>query len=453
MPRPRVDRSRGPSLMAGIVAIVGRPNVGKSTLFNRIVGMRDAIVHDEPGVTRDRKYGPAEWAGRNFTLIDTGGIRPQVLRHLREGHPGTGGDRHGGGGRASSSSWTPSPASRRSTGTSPGCSGTSPKKVLLVANKVDGPSREGDAAQFFALGLGDPVPLSALGGRRIGDFLDDLVAAIGAEGPVPEEDEGMLKLAVVGKPNVGKSTLVNALLGKERNIVTDIPGTTRDSIDSLLTHEGEEFMLIDTAGLRRKSKIKESVEFYSAMRTLKTLERCNVAVQLVDASGGMDKQDLHIVEEICTRRRGVVIAVNKWDAVEKDTQTALSYEKAIATMLRKYDYIPILFISALKKQRIFRVVSMAKTVHAQFRRRIATNKLNNVLLPEIERRPPSSSSGREIRINYVTQIRTGPPLFAFFSNDPLKIKTEYKRFLENQLREHFGLEGVPVSLVFRKKNR
>ncbi|HLF15317.1 MAG TPA: ribosome biogenesis GTPase Der, partial [Bacteroidota bacterium] len=330
---------------------------------------------------------------------------------------------------------------------------SSPKKILLVANKVDGPAREGEAAQFFALGLGDPVPLSALGGRRIGDFLDDLVAAIGAEGPVPEEDEGMLKLAVVGKPNVGKSTLVNALLGKERNIVTDIPGTTRDSIDSMLTHEGEEFMLIDTAGLRRKSRIKESVEFYSAMRTLKTLERCNVAVQLVDAAGGMDKQDLHIVEEICTRRRGVILAVNKWDAVEKDTQTALAYEKAIGKMLRKYDYIPLIFISALKKQRIFKVVSLARSVHAQFRRRIATNKLNNVLLPEIERRPPSSASGREIRINYITQTRTGPPLFAFFSNDPLKIKTEYKRFLENRLRDHFGFKGVPVSMVFRKKNR
>ncbi len=438
--------------MAGIVAIVGRPNVGKSTLFNRIVGMRDAIVHDEPGVTRDRKYGPAEWAGRSFTLIDTGGYVPKssdifekAIREQAE--------------IAMEEADAIIFVVDALSGITPldkdiaGMLRTSPKKILLVANKVDGPSREGDAGQFFSLGLGDAIPLSALGGRMIGDFLDDLVAAIGAEGTIPEEDEGMLKLAVVGKPNVGKSTLVNALLGEERNIVTDIPGTTRDSIDSMLTHEGEEFMLIDTAGLRRKSKIKESVEFYSAMRTLKTLERCNVAVQLVDASGGMDKQDLHIVEEICSRRRGVIIAVNKWDAVEKDTQTALSYERAIASMLRKYDYIPVIFISALKRQRIFKVVSMARTVHSQFRRRIATNKLNNVLLPEIERRPPSSASGREIRINYITQIRTGPPLFAFFSNDPLKIKTEYKRFLENQLREHFGLEGVPVSLVFRKKNR
>ncbi len=438
--------------MAGIVAIVGRPNVGKSTLFNRIVGLRDAIVHDEPGVTRDRKYATAEWAGRSFTLIDTGGYVPKSAdvfeKAIRE-------QAEIAMEEADAIIFVTDAISgvtvldREIAGMLRG----SPKKIFLVANKIDGPSRESDAGQFFALGLGDPVPLSALGGRRIGDFLDDLVGALGPQGPVPEEDGGMLKLAIVGKPNVGKSTLVNALVGKERTIVTDVPGTTRDAIDTMLRHEGEDFLLIDTAGLRRKARIRESVEFYSAMRTFKALERCNVAIQLVDASAGMDKQDLHIVEEICTRRRGVIIAVNKWDTVEKDAATALAYEKAIGTMLRKYDYIPLIFISALRKQRIFKAVALARTVHAQFTRRIATNKLNNVMLPEIERRPPSSSSGREIRINYITQTRTGSPLFAFFTNEPLKIKTEYKRFLENQLRAHFGFEGVPISLVFRKKNR
>jgi GTP-binding protein len=437
--------------MPGIVAIIGRPNVGKSTLFNRIVGMRDAIVHDEPGVTRDRKYGTAEWAGRTFTLIDTGGyvpkssdvfekaIREQAEIAMEE---------------ADAIIFVVDalsgilPLDREIAGILRG----SPKRIFLVANKVDGASREADAAQFFALGLGDPVPLSALGGRRIGDFLDDVAASVGPGAPA-EGGEGTLRLAIVGKPNVGKSTLVNALLGKERSIVTDIPGTTRDSIDSLLRHEGEEYVLVDTAGLRRKSRVRESVEFYSAMRTLRTLDRCNVAVQLVDAAGGMDRQDLHIVEEICSRKRGVLIAVNKWDAVEKDESTSIGYEKAIARMLRQYDYIPTVFISALRRQRIFRVVSTARAVHAEFTRRIPTNRLNQVMLEEIGRRPPSSASGREIRINYVTQTRTGPPLFAFFSNDPLKIKTEYRRFLENRLRENFGFRGVPLSLIFRKKHR
>lgn len=438
--------------MAGIVAIVGRPNVGKSTLFNRIVGLRDAIVHDEPGVTRDRKYGRAEWAGRSFTLIDTGGYVPRssdvfekaireqaeiameeadVILFVVDALAGL------------------TPLDREIAG----MLRSSPKRIFLVANKVDGPSREADAAQFFALGLGDPVPLSALGGRRIGDFLDDVVTAIGSEEPMPEEEGGRLRLAIVGKPNVGKSTLVNALLGRERNIVTDIPGTTRDSIDSVLRHEGEEYVLIDTAGLRRKSRIRESVEFYSAMRTLRTLERCNVAALLVDGALGMDKQDLHIVEEICGRRRGVLIAVNKWDAVEKDDRTAIAYEKAIRRMLRQYDYVPVMFVSALKRQRIFKVIAAAKTVHAEFTRRIPTNRLNQAILPDIERKPPSSASGRELKINYVTQTRTGPPLFAFFANDPLRIKTDYRRFLENRLRDHFGFQGVPISLVFRKKNR
>jgi len=438
--------------MGAIVAIVGRPNVGKSTLFNRLVGSRDAIVHDDPGVTRDRKYGVAEWAGKSFTLIDTGGYVPKssdvfekAIREQAE--------------IAIEESDALIFVVDAAAGILPldleiaSILRTSSRKIFLVANKVDGPAREPDAGQFFSLGLGDPVPLSALGGRRIGDFLDDLVAAIRPRVGEPEEDETRLNLAVIGKPNVGKSTLVNALLGKERNIVTDIPGTTRDSIDTVMTHEGKEVLLIDTAGLRRRSRITESVEFYSAMRTLRTLERCNVAVQLVDVVAGMDKQDLRIVEEICTRKRGAIIAVNKWDAVEKDDKTALGYEKAIRAMLRQYDYIPLIFISALKKQRTAKVLTLARQVHARYTGRIATNKLNQALLPEIARTPPSSGSGREIKINYVTQVRSAPPVFAFFTNEPDKIKTTYRRYLENQIRAHFGYEGVPLTLTFRKKNR
>ncbi|HLB00563.1 MAG TPA: ribosome biogenesis GTPase Der, partial [Bacteroidota bacterium] len=351
-------------LMAGIVAIVGRPNVGKSTLFNRIVGLRDAIVHDDPGVTRDRKYGTAEWAGRSFTLIDTGGYVPKssdifekAIREQAE--------------IAMEESDALIFVVDVTSGVLPldqeiaAILRRSAKKIFLIVNKVDGPSREADTAPFFGLGLGDPIPLSALGGRRIGDFLDDLIAGIRAREGEPTVDDTRLNLAVVGKPNVGKSTLVNALLGTDRNIVTDIPGTTRDSIDSVMMHEGKEVVLVDTAGLRRRSRITESVEFYSAMRTLRTLERCNVAVQLVDGALGMDKQDLRIVEEICMRKRGVIIAVNKWDAVPKDDKTALGYEKAIRGMLRQYDYIPLMFISALKKQRTAKVLTLAREVHAR----------------------------------------------------------------------------------------
>lgn len=438
--------------MPGIVAIVGRPNVGKSTLFNRLVGGRDAIVHDEPGVTRDRKYGSAEWAGRRFTLIDTGGyvpgsadvfekaIREQAEIAIEEADAII---------LVADAIAGITPLDREIAGILRG----SPKRIFPVVNKADGPARDPEAAEFHTLGLGDPIPLSALGGRRIGDFLDDLVGALPPDAPEEEGDESTLRLAVIGKPNTGKSTLVNALLGEDRNIVTDFPGTTRDPIDALLRHEGTDLVIVDTAGLRRRSRIRESVEFYSAMRTLRTLDRCNVALLLVDAAAGLDRQDLHIVEEIAARRRGAVVAVNKWDVVEKDSHTAPAYEKAVAAALRRYDYLPVIFISALRRQRIFRAVTLAKEVHAQYTRRIATNRLNAVMLPEIERRPPGSASGKEIRINYVTQIRTGAPIFAFFSNDPEKIRTDYRRFLENRLREHFGFSGVPISLVFRKKHR
>src|ERR1041385_2182251 len=437
--------------MSQIIAIVGRPNVGKSTLFNRIIGARDAIVHDQPGVTRDRHYASTEWTGKSFTVIDTGGYVPeskdlfeQAIREQAEIaiH------------EASSVIFVVD----ATEGITPlddeiaEILRKSSKKIHLVVNKVDGETREPDSAQCYKLGVGKPISVSALGGRNVGDFLDEVTANFPTNG-AEDENDTLLRLAIVGKPNVGKSSLVNALLGKPRNIVTDIPGTTRDSIDTILKYQKEEVILIDTAGLRRKSRVKESIEFYSTLRALKSIERCNVAILVVDAEAGIDKQDLHIMETIAGRHRGTVIAANKWDVVEKNDTTAKAYEKALRDILRIYDYVPIVFISALQKQRVFKVVDIAQKVFAEQNKRIATNKLNNTLLKDIQRTPPSSASGKDIKLNYITQVKTNPPAFAFFANEPKLIKDEYKRFLERKLREHFGFDGVPLSLYFRKKNK
>ncbi|HZY09599.1 MAG TPA: ribosome biogenesis GTPase Der [Bacteroidota bacterium] len=435
--------------MQYILAIIGRPNVGKSTLFNRIIGGRDAIVHDLPGVTRDRHYAPVDWAGKSFTVIDTGGyvpdstdlfeaaIREQAEIAIQE---------------ASAIVFLVD----ATTGITPldediaNILRKSSKKIHLVVNKVDSEKREADAAIFFRLGLGDPISLSALAGRKIGDFLDEVTKKFSENGNLEEDDR--LKLAIIGKPNVGKSSLVNALLGKQRTIVTDIPGTTRDSIDSVLKYQNEEFILIDTAGLRRKSRIKESIEFYSILRTLKSIDRCDIAVLMTDAEQGMDKQDLRILEDIAERRKGAILAINKWDAIKKDGQTANNYEKALGEFLRIYDYVPIVFISALTKQRIFKVIEIAKNVHAELNKRIATNQLNKILLKEIGKNPPSTTTGKEIKINYVTQVKSNPPTFTFFANEPKLVDDQYKRFLERKIRSHFGFLGVPIVLHFRRKN-
>ncbi len=436
--------------MSHILAIVGRPNVGKSTLFNRILGARDAIVHDDPGVTRDRHYGTADWSGKTFTVIDTGGYVPRsddlFERAIRE------------------QAKIAIDEASAIVFLVDGLAGVTPideeiasilrkakKKIYLVVNKIDNERRESDTSQFFKLGLGEPISMSALGGRKIGDFLDTVTETF-LSGDGDQDTDKRLKLAIIGKPNVGKSSLVNALLGKERNIVTEIPGTTRDAIDSILKYQKEEILLIDTAGLRRKSRIKESVEFYSTLRSLKSIDRCDIAVLVVDVEAGVDRQDLRILESIIERHRGIVIAANKWDIVEKDDRTAKVYEQALRKLLRIYDYVPIVFISALKKQRVFKLIELVKNVDKEQRKRISTNKLNSLLLEEIQMKPPSSSTGKEIKINYITQVKTAPPAFAFFSNEPKLIEERYKRFLEGRLREHFGFEGVPISLYFRKKN-
>jgi GTP-binding protein len=431
-----------------LVAIVGRPNVGKSTLFNRIVGQRSAIVHDLPGVTRDRHYADTDWAGKAFTIVDTGGfvpasedvieaaIREQAQIAIEEADlvmfvvDGTTG---------------PVAADVEVAG----ILRRSGKKVLLVVNKIDSEHRMPSLAEFYALGLGEPFGVSALGGRLTGDLMDLITRDLPPAGD--EDGDTRLKVAVIGKPNVGKSSFVNALLGENRAIVTEIPGTTRDPIDSVVRHHGEEIVLVDTAGLRRRGKIKESVEFYSAVRTLKSVERCDVAIVLLDAEEGLEHQDLRIVEAALERRRPVLLAVNKWDLLEKDSRTAAHLEKALKQRLRAYDYLPVVFISALMRQRIHRVLDLVKKLDAEQRRKISTSELNDQLGEDIRTYPPRSASGREIKIKYITQGGVKPPTFLFFCNDPRLVEENYRRYLENCIRRRFGFEGVPLVLGFKRK--
>ena len=431
-----------------LVAIVGRPNVGKSTLFNRIVGQRSAIVHDLPGVTRDRHYADTSWAGKAFSLVDTGGFIPRsddvietaireqaqvaieeadVVLFVVDGRDSLVPADH-----------DVAEILRRSE-----------KKVILVVNKIDGEKQEPALAEFFALGLGEPVGVSALQGRSIGDLLD--VVTTGFAMQDAREADPRLKIAVIGKPNVGKSSFVNALLQEERHIVTDIPGTTRDPIDAILKFHGEEIVLVDTAGLRRRSKITESVEFFSTVRTLKSIDRCDVAVVLLDAVAGPEHQDLRIIETAIDRKRPVIIAVNKWDLVEKNDQTAKHFEHALRERLRIYDFIPIIFISALTHQRIYKVLDLVKNVDAEQDRRIQTSELNDLLGVDIRAFPPRSRSGKEIKIKYITQVRSRPPVFAFFCNEPKMIDDNYRRYLENRIRGHFAFSGVPITLSFKQK--
>ncbi|RPI05919.1 MAG: ribosome biogenesis GTPase Der [Ignavibacteriae bacterium] len=435
-------------MSAHIVAIVGRPNVGKSTLFNRIFGSREAIVFDTPGVTRDRRYAEAEWTGKSFTMIDTGGFVPKsndvFEKAIRE------------------QATIAIEEADAIVFVVDGIEGLTPldkeiaeilrrsdKPIHLIVNKIDSVQRENATAEFYALGLGEPIGIAALGGRQIGDFLDLITSDIKKEPRVKKEKR--LRLAVIGKPNVGKSSLVNSLIGKTRQVVTEIPGTTRDPIDTILEYEGEEIILVDTAGLRKKSRISESIEFYSTIRTLHAIERCDVAVILFDATQGVDKQDLQIVDATMERHRSAIIVVNKWDLVEKETNTARQYVLAIEKNLGLYDFLPVIFVSALTKQRITKVIEKAKEVHAQQSRRITTSALNKSIMVDIQITPPKSSTSRDIKIKFVTQIKTNPPMFCFFCNYPKLVQESYKRFLANKLREHFGFPGVPLGIVFKEK--
>lgn len=432
-----------------LVAIVGRPNVGKSTLFNRLTETRRAIVHDAPGVTRDRLYGESEWNGRTFSIVDTGGfvprsaerfeqaIREQVHIALDEADvillvvDVTTGVTDLDGEMVSVLRKTNRP-------------------VLVLANKADNETRRWEASTFYQLGLGDVYPVSAINGMGTGDLMDAIVEALPNEEEEEEEDD-RLRIAIIGRPNVGKSSLTNALLGEERSIVTEISGTTRDAINSTIKYHGEEIVLVDTAGLRKRTKVKENVEFYSTLRTERAIRDCDVAILLLDATQGLDMQDIKVLKAAEELQKGLVIAVNKWDLLEKETNTARDYARDIHERLQTLDYVPVVFISAVTKQRVYKLLDKALNVANERKRRIPTSDLNEVMLAVVERTHPPTYRNNFVRIKYVTQIRHTPPVIAFFCNHPQGIKESYQRFLENQLRKAYGFEGVPITLAFKRK--
>ncbi len=434
--------------MANIVAIVGRPNVGKSTLFNRLTESRKAIVDEASGVTRDRHYGKADWNGKSFSLIDTGGyvrgsddvfedeIRKQVVLAVEEAD-------------------VIIFVVDVTTGLTDlddevaGMLRKSGKKVVLVANKVDSSARAFEHTDFYKLGLGEIYTISAISGSGTGELLDEVVKDFNSE--EPEETE-IPKIAIVGQPNVGKSSLLNTLLGLERTIVTPIAGTTRDTIYTRYKGFGFDFFLIDTAGLRRKARVKEDIEFYSVMRTIRAIEESDVCIVMIDATVGLTAQDINIYHLAEKNKKGIVLLVNKWDLIETATKNTKKVEEEIRAKLAPFNDIPIIFTSVLHKQRIHKALEVALEVYQNRKQRIATSVLNKVMLPFIEHYPPPATKGKTISIKYVTQLPGGNPHFAFFCNLPQYIKDPYRRYIENKLRESFNFQGVPISLHFRPKN-
>jgi len=435
--------------MSNIVAIVGRPNVGKSTFFNRLIQRREAIVDAVSGVTRDRHYGKSDWNGKEFSLIDTGGyvkgsddvfeaeIDKQVELAIDEAD-----------------------AIIFMVDVETGVTGMDEdvarllrkvdKPVFLTVNKVDNGKRSEDAVEFYSLGLGEYYTIASINGSGTGDLLDALVEALPEKEEAEEKDE-LPRFAVVGRPNAGKSSFINALIGEERYIVTDIAGTTRDSIDTKYNRYGFEFNLVDTAGIRRKSKVKEDLEFYSVMRSVRAIEHCDVCLLVLDATRGFDGQVQNIFWLAERNRKGVVILVNKWDLVEKDTMTTRDFERKIKEEIAPFTDVPIVFISVLNKQRIFKAIETAVEVYQNRSKKIKTSKLNEVLLPIIENYPPPAYKGKFVKIKYIMQLPTPQPQFAFFCNLPQYVREPYKRYLENQLRDHFDFKGVPISVYMRKK--
>ncbi len=435
--------------MSNIVAIVGRPNVGKSTLFNRLVQSRQAIVEESSGVTRDRHYGHSDWNGKSFTVIDTGGyvvgsddifeeeIRKQVdlaideadvIVFVVDGQAGV-----------HVLDEDVAVVLRK-------CK----KKVILGVNKTDIPSKFGEAAEFYALGLGEIYPFSAMTGTGTGELLDEVVKYLPND--TTEDYSNLPRFAVVGRPNVGKSSMINAFLGQDRNIVTDIAGTTRDSNNTRFNAFGMDFMLVDTAGLRKKSKVYENIEFYSVMRSIRAIEECDVAILIIDATEGFQAQDMNILRLVERNKKGLVMVVNKWDLVEKDSNTHLAFENLIREKTAPFTDYPIIFTSAINRQRTFKVLEMAHQVYENRERKVSVRELNDTLLEIINAQPPQiASRGRYLKIKYITQLKSPTPQFIFFCNLPKDVKDNYVRFLENKIRSIWDFHGVPIQLFFREK--
>jgi len=434
--------------MSAIVAIVGRPNVGKSTFFNRLIKRREAIVDAVSGVTRDRHYGKTDWNGVEFSVIDTGGylaggddtfqkeIDKQVNLAIDEAD-----------------------AIIFMVNVEDGLTGMdesvatllrkSKKPVFVVVNKVDSNNRRDDAHEFYALGFEHLFSISSINGSGTGDLLDELVKSLPEK--EQKEEENLPRFAVVGRPNAGKSSFINALIGEDRYIVTDIAGTTRDAIDTRYNRFGFEFNLVDTAGIRRKSKVKEDLEFYSVMRSIRAIEHSDVCILMLDATRGFESQDANIFWLAQRNRKGIVILVNKWDLVEKENNTAKAYEAAIRKEIEPFTDVPIIFVSALNKQRIYKAIETAVEVYNNRTKRIPTRQLNEVMLPIIENYPPPAIKGKYVKIKFCTQLPTPMPQFAFFANLPQYVKDPYRRFIENKLRENFDFKGVPIDVYFRQK--
>jgi GTP-binding protein len=435
-------------VLGNIIAIVGRPNVGKSTLFNRLTENRSAIVDSVSGVTRDRLYGLAEWSGHKFSVIDTGGyiigsddvfeseIRKQVDIAIEE----------------ASLIMFVVDADEGTTGMDEEVAGLlrrNKKPVMVVANKVDNALRQTQSAEFYGLGLGEVFNISANNGSGTGELLDAMLELLPDE--VEEEELNIPKIAVIGRPNAGKSSFINSIIGVERNIVTEIAGTTRDAINTRYNLFGKDFILIDTAGIRKKSKVHENLEFYSVLRSVRAIEDADICLLLVDAERGFEGQDLAVFSLAERNRKGIVVLVNKWDLMEKETNTAKAFKEMIQARIAPFTDIPVIFISVLTKQRIFKAVEEAVAVYERRAQRITTSKLNELMLPIIEAYPPPALKGKLVRIKFCTQLPTKSPAFAFFANLPQYVKDPYKRFLENKLRENFNFTGVPIEIYMRKK--